>query len=183
MPGLPLPPACITASGFSLDSELCSALCSDQRAQPPSGTSSDPFCDQPQPQILEPEEAHSPGCPGVANSNKALHLHHAKPRQRCPPPPPPPHRPLPCPQPNPADSLVGEAFLLQDVCLPPQAVRVPGSDCDPLCLESPPPGQPSHLRAASSGMKKQSGGQTPGVPEQKGTVDSTKAPADPAVAW
>lgn len=53
------------------------------------------------------------------------------------------------------------------------------SDCDPLCLETPPPSQPSHVRAASPRRRKEDC-QAPGAPE--GAAGSMKAPADPVEA-
>nr|XP_033702512.1 protein DBF4 homolog B isoform X2 [Tursiops truncatus] len=56
------------------------------------------------------------------------------------------------------------------------------SDCDPLCPETPPPSQPSYLRAASPRRRKEDDHQAPGASEQDGTVGSMKAPAEPVEA-
>uniref|UniRef100_A0A8D0U8H2 DBF4-type domain-containing protein n=1 Tax=Sus scrofa TaxID=9823 RepID=A0A8D0U8H2_PIG len=53
------------------------------------------------------------------------------------------------------------------------------SDCDPLCLETPPPSQPSHVRAASPRRRKEDH-QAPRAPE--GAAGSMKAPVDPVEA-
>nr|XP_020026949.1 protein DBF4 homolog B [Castor canadensis] len=62
----------------------------------------------------------------------------------------------------------------------PRQSGSPASDCDPLCPETVPPSQLSYPRAASPRMKKEDSGQTPGTPEQDGTVNSIKTPAEPA---
>jgi hypothetical protein len=64
--------------------------------------------------------------------------------------------------------------------LPHRQSGSPASDCDPLCPETVPPSQLSYPRAASPRMKKEDSGQTPGTPEQDGTVNSIKTPAEPA---
>ncbi|XP_059991949.1 protein DBF4 homolog B isoform X2 [Lagenorhynchus albirostris] len=56
------------------------------------------------------------------------------------------------------------------------------SDCDPLCPETPPPSQPSYLRAASPRRRKEDDHQAPGASEQDGTVGGMKAPAEPVEA-
>ncbi|XP_057571671.1 protein DBF4 homolog B isoform X2 [Hippopotamus amphibius kiboko] len=52
------------------------------------------------------------------------------------------------------------------------------SDCDLLCAETPPPSQPSHLRAASPGRRKEDH-RAPGVPEHDRTVGGMETPAEP----
>ncbi|XP_068385933.1 protein DBF4 homolog B isoform X3 [Eschrichtius robustus] len=56
------------------------------------------------------------------------------------------------------------------------------SDCDPLCPETPPPGQPSYLRAASPRRRKEDDHQAPGASEHDGTVGGMRAAAEPVEA-
>eukprot|EP00069_Balaena_mysticetus_P018371 bmy_11381T0 len=56
------------------------------------------------------------------------------------------------------------------------------SDCDPLCPETPPPSQPSYLRAASPRRRKEDDHQAPGASEHDGTVGGLRAPAEPVEA-
>nr|XP_058904967.1 protein DBF4 homolog B [Kogia breviceps] len=56
------------------------------------------------------------------------------------------------------------------------------SDCDPLCPETPPPSQPSCLRAASPRRRKEDNHEAPDASEHDGTVGGMKAPAEPVEA-
>ncbi|KAG8505073.1 Protein DBF4-B, partial [Galemys pyrenaicus] len=58
--------------------------------------------------------------------------------------------------------------------LPRQSGSV-ASDCDPLCPETPPPSQPSPLRATSPGKREGHEHQPPGTAVQDGTLGSMKA--------
>ncbi|XP_008692129.2 protein DBF4 homolog B [Ursus maritimus] len=64
----------------------------------------------------------------------------------------------------------------------PRQLGSPSSDGDPLWPETLPSSQPSHPRAASPRLREEDGHQTPGAPEQDGTVGSMKPPAEPVRA-
>uniref|UniRef100_G1MJ85 DBF4B-CDC7 kinase regulatory subunit n=2 Tax=Ailuropoda melanoleuca TaxID=9646 RepID=G1MJ85_AILME len=64
----------------------------------------------------------------------------------------------------------------------PRQLGSPSSDGDPLWPETLPCSQPSHPRAMSPRLREKDRHQTPGAPEQDGTVGSMKPAAEPVGA-